>query len=180
VTLSWIPADNGLLAANYDMQAASVGTPITAGTVFLMKLQIRFAMTISALRFQAIGSASGTDNVVVGLYSPAGVLLTGSGNVGAQFVTPNQANISCPLTTPQSLAAGTWVWAAILSNQGGGGTQAQPQRAFSASAATRSLNLTPATARFAINGTGQTALPLSITPASNIISGSLDIWVGAT
>ena len=175
-----MPADNGLLTANYDMQAASVSSTITAGTVFLLKLQIRQAMTISALQFQAIGSASGTPNVLVGLYSPVGTLLTGSGNVGAQFVTPNQADISCPLTSPQSLAASTWVWAAILSNSGGGGAQAQPNRAVSASAATRSLNLTPATARFAINGTGQTALPLSITPAGNIISGSLDIWVGAT
>lgn len=171
---AWSPTDLGLLTANYDLPAATSSPLLTAGTLYLAKLPIRAALTLATLWFGVGGAASGAQNVQAGVYSQAGTLLSGSGNVGAQFVTQNYAQ--CTLTTPQQLAA--WVWVAILSNMGG--SQAQPSA--SATSTRPAFNLAGAAAalQFATNGTLLANLPATINPASNVVTNSLPIWVGGS
>jgi hypothetical protein len=111
---AWVPADNGLLVANYAMQAAGTTfVALTAGTVYLVRLNIRQALTLSYLWILvANGSSGASSGSVCGLYSSSGTLLTGSSDVG----TLAGGNHKLTLTTPQALSAGTFVWAALCVN----------------------------------------------------------------
>lgn len=176
---TWAPEDNALLTANYD-PALSTATPTTvAGTLYLAKLVIRRNMTITNLwwALQTLGSGASTGSFC-GLYSSAGTLLSGSADIAAKVVSPVTVpnSIFVPLTTPQAVAAGSFVWAAILVNL------ATTQPGFHAAdglGIQPNVNLTAATYRFATNGTGITSLPGSITPASNAQGASFTFWVGA-
>lgn len=176
-TAGWVPSDNGLLGANSDMASISIqGNALTAGTLYLAKLNIRYPLTIANLvAIQGTAGVGTSTGSFVGLYSSAGTLLSGSSDQVSNF-TNYVATL--PLTTPQALAAGTFVWAAFLSNL----SSSQPQFmvAFGSPANTGISNtgLTAATANFSTNGTGLTSLPSSITPSSNSVTVGQGIWVG--
>lgn len=175
--LSWQPADNGLLASNIDPATIGNGAAPAAGVLYLMKLPVRQALTISKLWFQVGGSGSGTSTgSFAGLYSPAGTLLTGSSDIGT-ILTAAPGVPSVVLTTPQALAAGSFAWAALLVNL----SVAQPflPQSYGANTAFLNVNLTPATAQFAKFGSGLTALPGSFTPSALTLPG-LAWWVGAS
>jgi hypothetical protein len=174
----WIPADNALLTAQGGDPGLVTSTAITtAGTLYLVKLPIRYAITITNLVVLVSSAASGTSTTTFcGLYNSAGTLLSGSADVGTPLKSAGAATL--PLTTPQSLSAGTFVWAALLTNFGT--TQPTLFKGGSISNNVPNLGLSAAASRWAINGTGLSALPGSITPASNSITGALTLWCGAT
>src|SRR5271165_3977987 len=155
----WLPSDNALLAATCDPFVLTNSLVLTAGTVYLAKLPIRSAITIT--------------NIWLGL------ITVGAGASTASFTTTAQG-ISNALTTPQAVAAGSFVWVTVLANLAT--TQPALVRGIGGSPGAtlfQNVNLTAATARFATNGTVLTALPASITPASNAqTSGGL--WVGVS
>lgn len=166
---TWVPADNNLLIATSDPGVCSnAGTPV-AGTLYLIKLTARTALTISNLWFGISSNSSGSSTgSYAGLYSSSGTELTGSSDVGALFNSGSSGSsgswAECALTTPQAVTAGSFVWAALLLNissmpslyQGPGGNTGFP-----------SAGLAVSTARWAVNGTSLTSLPPSVTPASN-------------
>jgi hypothetical protein len=176
--VAWQPADNGLLAASAGDPALLTSTAIlTAGTLYLAKLTARAAALISNLTFEVSVVASGASTgTFAGLYSAAGALLTGSADVNASFLATGPA--VCPLTAPQTVTAGAFVWAALLANFAT--TQPTLLKGATATGNVPNVGLTPAVYRFAVNGTGLVALPGSITPASNSASGLLTIWAGAS
>jgi hypothetical protein len=141
-----------------------------------VRLNVRAAMTVSniwlSVQTSGAGASSGS---FVGLYSSAGTLLSGSSDVGAQF-TAAAAQISCALTTPQAIAAGAFVWGAVLCNLAT--TQVSLGRATGI-ALLGNVGAAAAGARFAINGTVQATLPASITPASNNTNAPT-LWMGAS
>jgi len=171
----WMPADNGLLVASGDLRAAVDGVSVTSGSVFLVKLWIRSALTITNLWFIVSTAATGTSSgSYVGLYSSAGSLLSGSSDIATPLAS--QGAHSVALTSAQALSGGTFVWAAFLQTMSG----TQPQLAgANYLGSCQNMNLTAANYAFAINGTVQTSLPSpSITPASNNNGGG-PIWIGA-
>jgi len=132
-------------------------------------------MNNTSLELAAMGGSFSVLNTAYagGADSSAGTLLTGSADTASKLTAAGGQSMS--LTTPQSLAAGTFVWVAFLENL----ATTQPQlRTFGAlSASAPNVNLANATARVALNGTGLTSLPASITPSSNSITNAA-IWVG--
>lgn len=176
--VSWQPSDNGLLLSSAGDSALLTSNAIlTAGTLYLAKLPVRSAVTVTNLLFEvstvAAGASTGT---FAGLYSSAGVLLSGSADVNAAFLAQGPA--TCPLTTPQALPAGGFVWAALLANFAT--TQPTLFKGATATGNVPNVGLTAAAFRFAVNGTGLVALPGSITPAANTAAGLLSLWAGAT
>jgi hypothetical protein len=175
VPMPWAPADNNLLVASGDPAAQTATNLAVAGTLYLIKLRARIAMTLSSLWFLPAIAGSGTSTgSFTGVYSMAGTRLTGSADIAAGFqsTTPPQ----CALTSAQPLAAGTDVWAALLLNMPG---MPQLRSGVGNTGSPVNVGLTPATARWATNGTGLSALPSSFTPSANNTTG-LTFWCGAT
>jgi hypothetical protein len=173
----WLPADNGLLMASCDPYLAQGNVVAVAGTVYIAKIIARTSLTITNIWLGLITAGAGTSNgCFVGLYSSSGTLLSGSADI-ASSLTGTTGAISNALTTPQAVEAGTFVWAAVVTNLG----TTQPTLAKGVGGAGGSafanLGLVPATGRFGTAGTLQTSLPASITPGNNNLT-STDMWMG--
>jgi hypothetical protein len=168
----WLPADQGMLWAVADPWASNQHFTLTAGTLYLVKIPARTQLVVTKLWWLCFSAASGTSTgSFTGLYSSSGTLLSGSSDVGSLLT--NAAQLS--LTTPQTLSAGSFGWAALLVN-----TPTMPSvQAGIPAASLANAGLTASTARWATNGTGLTALPGTITPSSNALS-SDTFWVGVS
>jgi hypothetical protein len=173
-TGQWYPADNGLLTAT-DLPgiAVSTATP-AAGTIYLVKLPIRAALTATYIWFVVgTGGTGASTGSYVGLYSSAGSLLSSCSDIGTQLTT-SAVSRQIALTTPQALTAGTFVWVALVVNL----ASTQPTlRAANNGTVLPNINLTAAAYRIATNGTG-TSLPGSITPSANSGSSPFGFWFG--
>jgi hypothetical protein len=173
-----IPSDHGLLAWTYSIDSAVSSDVMIAGTIYLVKLPVRYDFTATSVWFDISSAGSGTSSgSFVGLYSSAGVLLTGSSDLG----TLSTGFKEYAFTTPQALTAGTFVWVAMLVNYAS--TQPTLRAMLSAPGPTNNivnLNLTAANFRSAVpsGGTTQTALLNSFTPSSNTATGALPFWFG--
>lgn len=177
----WIPPDDAFLAANYDPAVAAAGSQVVAGTLYLMRLNPRQGITVTNLWFGLSISASGTSTgTFVGLYSSAGVLLSGSADMaGASGFGTGKEAAKCALTTPQVVGAGSVVYAAMLINVGT--TLPTIYRAIGDQAFAAFSDYLPAAGlRFAVNGTSLTALPATLTMANNTPTGARTWWVGVT
>jgi len=174
---SIVPSDHGLLAWSMDLDSAVSGTTLIAGTVYLVKVPIRYALTATYLWFSLTVAGVGTSTgSYVGLYSSAGSLLTGSADLGTAIAIGNH---QVALTTPQALTAGSFVWAAMVTNQSSSQPAVRSPFNFT-SPASPNIGLTAATYRIAVpaGGTTQTALPGSFTPSSNTNTGAAQLWFG--
>jgi hypothetical protein len=170
---TWEPSDNGLLGAIGDLWAAQSTNLLTAGTVYLTRLPIRAAQTISTLTWgitaAGVGASTGSFG---GLISSAGTLLSGSADAGAAMLAAGPLPVT--LTTPQAVAAGSFPWAALVANLA---TTQPTMRTANGRTTDLNLNLAAASFRFAVNGTGQVALS-SITPSANTQGAALALWCG--
>lgn len=173
---AWVPADNGLLAANGDWMMARDGQTPTAGTLYLNKVQIRHDMTWTNVWFAVSTAGAGASTgSYVGLYNSSGTLLSGSADIGSDLTVNGTYHIA--LTTPQVLAAGTFVWVAFLCNLA---TTQPTLSGWASTQATANVNLSAANLRCAVNGTGLTSLPATIAPSSNSGNNSARFAVAAT
>ena len=184
-SLGWNAADYGLLAQNFDAAVCTTTSIVIAGTVLLLRLNIRQAMTITYLYWNLQGNGNntgGSGGTFTGLYSSSGSLLTGSSDVASSLATGSPTAVKLTLATAQPLSAGTFVWAALLCNLG------TTQPTFARAGATlNTMNVLTSTlgggtARAAAYTTGsQAVLPLSFTPASQLsVTNGLPLWVGAS
>jgi hypothetical protein len=176
----WLPSDNGLLAASADPWLCASSSVITGGELYLSRLPWRSAGLITNLWFilatSGVGASTGS---FAALFSAAGVQLSETVDIGAALVAAT-GPFSVPLLAPQEVqgAGGPsgWPLVGVLANL----ATTEPGLARSASqAAAPNLNLTPANARFAVNGTGLSVMPASIVPAANAGTGGANLWVGA-
>jgi hypothetical protein len=172
----WIPGDNGLLLANFEPAAATNSSAPTAGIMYLMKLSIHTSMTLSYLWWFILSAGSGASTgSYTGIYSSSGTLLSGSSDIASYLTSTNGQKI--PLTTPQNLSAGTYLWAALLTNL----ATTQPSIGKSNAPTWQiNINLSSATLRVGTYGTGQTSLPSSITTSSISNGNSYGFWVGGS
>jgi hypothetical protein len=175
----WLPADNGLLAANADPDLQPGTALLTAGTLYLAKLPARGTTVISnlwvGLATAGVGASTGS---FLGLYSAAGLLLAQSADIDG-ILTGTTGGVAAALGVPQLLLAGSNAqspWVALLANLA---TTQPTMRTGSGSAGFPATNLAPANYRFATNGAGLSALPASITPSANVTT-AVTLWVGGS
>lgn len=174
--VSWAPADQGFLAWTLSPALCGGGSLVlTAGTVYLSKVLIRYPFTWSTMWYAVTATGVGTSaGSFAGLYSSAGTLLTGSADIGGNLTAVGAK--STALTAPQALTPSMgFVWAAVVVNLAT--TQPGLLRCATNQAGPLNANLSAAQFLGAHNGTGQTSLPASVTPSSN--SADSLLWFAA-
>lgn len=159
-----------LIAWNYDSEVAGTEFLVTGGTVYLHKIIIPVASTITNILLGVTTAGNTLTYARAALYNSAG---TQVGITASQ--TTNWASTGSQvmaLTTPYSAAPGTY-WVATLTT----GTT-QPKFAVSPGfRAAYEAGVSGATLRHGANATGQASLPATVTLASNT-STSDSMWVG--
>lgn len=169
----WLPNDHGLIAWDYDPAEAINSSATTSGTVYLAKIILRYAATLSQVVFSLATAASGVtaNQNFLGLYDSGGTLRaqTAAGAIDAALTSAG--TVTGTFVTPYAAAAGTY-WMAFLNNAT---TPAQVGRTSSFQS-TPNVNLSAANYRFCVNGTARTTLAASITPASNTLTGMITWW----
>lgn len=155
------PSAHSMVAWTYDMQHCIAGKAGVAQTLYLAAVYVNRAASVTKLYWGINTAGSGTvaGQNFVGLYNSAGTLVTSAG-IDARVTTtgPFTETISASVTPGQ-------YWVAFLINAT---TMPQIYRAQDLNAAFMNLGITAAANyRFATNGTGLSALPGTITPASN-------------
>ena len=159
--LGWTAADQGFKAWNYDPANAGYSTYTTnpaAGTIYLARINIREAMTITKIAAWWIaGTGTAASNTYLGLYTSAGAEL----GVTSDFSASSTATVLAGLSIgSQSLTAGYYYVAFLIGTQFGtnkGGCVAA--ESANVSGAGPNAGLAAAALRWGINGTGQSALP---------------------
>jgi hypothetical protein len=183
--IGWGAADATYSAWAFDsILQSNAGTTrlITAGTLNLIGLMVRAPVTVASVDLFVVG-AGGTltsGQNLIGLYDSTGALRGSSadqttpwGSTGFKGAAALTAQSAGSLT----LASGLY-WLALLGN---GTTMPSFSAANqSANVDSRILNgeASAATARYATNGSGLTALPASFTPSSNTRQQIAAWWAG--
>ncbi|MFI9339968.1 hypothetical protein ACIG0D_01630 [Streptomyces sp. NPDC052773] len=168
------PADHGLIAWSADPSLAGSTSAAVSGTLYLAAVWIRSAAMISRLWWVHTTAGSGivAGQCWAGLYDSAGARLA---SVGVDSEAAANGPRS-PAVAPLAVAAGRY-WVALLFNAT---TPPILARTAGASATANNLNLTAASLRYAVNGTGLTALPATINPAANTSTGALSLAVAVS
>jgi hypothetical protein len=172
------PASHGAAAWCYDPALAVNSTQVTAGSLYLVRVNIAAAVNVTKLYWWVgnQGSSPTAGQNLVGLYNSAGTLLA-SATVDSDVTS---AGLKTTTVTAQALTGGAFYWVGLLFN---GSVPPTLTRAsgWTGVGVAASLGLSAAGYRFAINGTGRTSLPSTITPASNTATDFAGPWaaVGA-
>ena len=171
------PAAHGAAAWCYDPALAVNSTQLTAGTLYLVRVNIAAAVTVTKIHWWVANTGSGavTNQNLVGLYSSAGTLLA-SANVDGDY---SSATLKSTTIAGTPLTAGQFYWVALLFNASVPPTLTRASGWTGVDTAAN-LGLSAATFRFAKNGTGRTSLPSSITPASNVGNDFAGPWVAVS
>lgn len=169
------PADHGVAAWCYDPALAVNSTQLTGGTLYLVRVNLAAAVAVTKIYWWAANQASTitAGQNFVGLYNAAGTLLT-STNVDAVLGT---AGLKTTTISSQSLTAGTFYWIGLLFNATIPPTLTRAS-GWSGVNVAANMGLAAGALRFATNGTGRTALPSTITPASNLGTDIAGPWAG--
>jgi hypothetical protein len=156
------PADQGWITWNYDPVHAQSGVAVTSGTVYMMKIHLREAATVSSV--SAVVSTGGTGltagQCFAGLYDSTGTQLAVTADQSGNWA--NVAHHMMTLTAPVNAAAGAY-YIALLAN---GTTGPAFIRSGSPYTIAMNANTTLTTARWTTGPTAQTSLPASITLGS--------------
>lgn len=170
------PSDQGFISWTSDPVSLTNDFTPTMGTVYLARIPIRQATTISKVFLIVGGAASASMGAYMGLYDSSGTL---RGSTSSTLALTSSGLATGTLSTSYSAPAGFyWVaflttvtptTPALIANHGNTGST------FNNFA---NSNLSVVTYRWATNGTGKTSLPASITPSSNS-QGNMDWWAAA-
>jgi hypothetical protein len=168
------PGNHNLIAWSYDMAAAASANVVTNGTVYLTRIYVPATTTVTRLHW-AVATAGGTptnNQNHVGIYDSAGTRLATT-NVDGDI---SSVGVKTTTITSQTLTGGSSYWVAFVFNAG---TPPQLTRAVggTVAASLSNVGLTASNYRYAVNGTSQTTLPTTITPASN--AQGVTWWVAA-
>jgi hypothetical protein len=162
------PSDHGLVAWTQDPATIGNGSAGVSGTLYLSAVYVPKYTTLTKIMW-GINTAGVTPTAgqnFVGLYSAAGARLASVG-VDARVTATG------PFTETISVDVSPGLyWVAFLATAT---TMPQIYRGGTLSGGLHGANTSGATARFATNGTGQAALPATITPASNALT-NLTFW----
>jgi len=168
------PSDYGWLSWTQDPKTVTTtSAALTAGTFYLIRLPVRFAQAISTAWVNCPSAASPT-TVEFSLWTPDGTRRAISANAAAQFTGSGTKSIN--FGTPYTPSAPVdWLWLGVITV----GAAFNLTRASGVSVTVLNPNITAANAMFATNGTGLSATPASITPASNTLAAVGEGWWAA-
>lgn len=158
------PVNHGVAAWSFDPSLAFNSSLLTNGTVYLTRLDIAANATVTKLLWwiSAVGASPAAGQNQVGLYSSAGTLL-------ASAVVDSAITSTGLVTTTiagQALVAGSFYWVGMVFNAATAPTLSRGT-GNPGTATACNMGLAASALRYATNGTGASALPASITPASN-------------
>lgn len=159
------PAAHGISAWCYDPALAVNSTQVNGGVPYLIRINIAAAVNVTKIYWWIANVGAGpvaTQNQV-GLYNSSGTRLAVT-NVDAVI---SSAGLKTTTISSQSLTAGSFYWVALLFNASATPTLTRASGWTGVDAAAN-IGYTAATFRFATNGSSQTSLPATITPASNV------------
>lgn len=170
----WTPADHGFTSWAFDPSFLNGAQLTVNGTLYITALRIRVATTITNVYWHnsTAGVTPTSGQNFAALISSAGAVLSSVG-VDAKVTSANALQTAV-LGTPQAVASG-FVWVALLFNA------ATPPTVFRANPSLNTasnVNLAATAFRYATAGTSLTALPGSITPASNVVGPA--IWAAVS
>jgi hypothetical protein len=166
------PQDQNLLAWTYDPVLQTGSTAPGAGVLNLIRVPVYRACPVTSILLEVVGAGSGltSGQNAVGLYSAAGVLIGKSadqspawGSIGLKTAALSGG--------PYYVSQG-WVYVVILAN---GATLPGFGRATVQGSSAVNAGLTVSTARYAVNSSGQTALPSSVTMSGSTLN-SVAYW----
>uniref|UniRef100_UPI00159EFEAE hypothetical protein n=1 Tax=Streptomyces sp. EN16 TaxID=212773 RepID=UPI00159EFEAE len=162
------PADHALTAWTQDPATIGNGSAGVSGTVYLAAVYVPKYATLTKLMWgiNTAGSGATAGQNFVGLYSTAGTRLASVG-VDARVTGTGPFTETINVDVTPGLY---WVAFLLVAS-----TMPQIYRGGTLSGGLHGANTSGATARFATNGTGQTSLPATITPASNALT-NLTFW----
>ena len=101
-------ANQGLLAATFaDMAAASATQTLTAGVQYFFMVNVTAPITATKFTFRSVAAASGLTYGLLGLYTQAGALISGSTTANTTTFGAT-TTFTINLGTPQALAAGIY------------------------------------------------------------------------
>ncbi|WP_430378413.1 hypothetical protein [Streptomyces sp. B1-3] len=168
------PARHGLVAWAYDPVIATTGLTLTGGTVYLSTVYVASSTNVTKLYWHVSTAASGVTagQNFVGLYDSTGARLA---TINTDSVITGTGTMTTIIPST-AVTAGSFYWVAQVSNA------TTPYTTVRATGVTSvgtlvTVGQTATAYRFAINGTSQTSLPTSITPASNTLSTVGGPWV---
>ena len=170
------PDDHGLITwTDPPTSLSGAGFGLTAGQVYLSKFKIVDRSTVVSnikyyLTVAQVGGTSGQN--FVGLYNSSGTLLIASGDQTTNFSTTGEKTAAI---TPQTLAVGSY-YVAFLANHS---TTAPSVAGGGGNSGLNNVGLTAGTGRFLNTGAGNSALPASITLASQSLN-TASRWAGLT
>lgn len=174
----FVPADGIYLAWTHD-PALDTGTATVtaeAGIVQLTRINVRSPLTVTSIIVNvgvAGVSLTAAENFA-GLINSAGTVIGVTADQSTNWASAGI--VSAALTGgPYAIPAGFY-WVGLLANSSGGTSQPGfGKLSATSSAAAMNPGLTVATARYGQSGSGLTAFPGSITPASNLFLNT-PIW----
>lgn len=164
--------EHGLVAWTYDPALAVNSTVLTGGTVYLARVRPRSTASVTKIYWHVatVAVTPTSSQNEIGIYSSSGTRLV-TANVDAD-VTSTGLKVTTIAST--ELTAGSSYWIAMVFNASTPPALARSTGLAGASGLANA-GLTAVNYRFATNGTTQTALPATITPASN--AAGLPLWV---
>jgi hypothetical protein len=157
-----MPADTGLISWSYPPWAASSAGPGASGTIYYMRVKLPSAATVTGVRLYqtSAGSALTSGQCLVGLYDSAGNRVAVSADQSTAWASGSQVNKDAAFTSQYSAAAG-YYWVALLfvGTTGPSWSKGPPSGLMNAGWSSAPF---PAL----VSGSGQTALPASVTLSS--------------
>jgi hypothetical protein len=174
----WHPFDLGFLAWAYDPATATNSTLTVNGTVYLTRVILRSAQTVSKLSVGITTAASSVtaNESFLGLYNSSGTLVASTSAGTLDTLITSAGILTASVSTPYAAPVGDY-WVAFLNNAT---TAATLARSSGASLSIANGGAAASAYRFAVNGTTQTTLPSPITPGSNTLSGAFTMWAAAS
>lgn len=166
------PQDQNLLAWTYDPVLQTSNTAPAAGVLTLIRVPVYRACLVTSILLEVVAAGSGltSGQNAVGLYTAGGTLIGKSADQSSAWAST--ALKTAALSGGPYYVSQGWVYVVILVN---GTTPPTFGRATVQGASAINAGLTASTARYAVNATGQTSLPASITMSASTLS-SVAYW----
>lgn len=175
-TFSWQPADQGLLAWNFDpIGMNATGTAMISQTLYVMAVSVKAPVTVSKAWFNVTAAATSLTSAGIALFGASGTQIATS-TATTTFTSTGPQSAALSVSAGQSLTLQPGLYYIAVFNNGTGVASLAPSIAGNLAAA--NLNLAAATLRFSVNGTAVTANPASLVPASNTATGAFTFWAG--
>lgn len=170
------PADQGLISWSFDPSAAVNSSAPVGGSVYLVKVYLRKAATISKIVLHTVAAGSGltANQNFAGLYTTSGTRVGVTASQSSSWTTANNT-LAMTLTSPYSASAGAYYVAFVANGSVRPGFVSGSNLGSVRTAG--NANLASGGYRYCIGATGQTSLPTNLsigsaTPDANAY------WVG--